>query len=119
MKGGQRLRYQSLGNYIVAVSQVSSFESDVSGALLSLGADIAFVGSQREDGFRISARATQTIVKEGLHLGNLMVDVGKENGCNGGGHDGAAGLSGVGDVEAMLNICIKRTKKALKLITQH
>jgi phosphoesterase RecJ-like protein len=118
LKGGQRLRYQSSGGYIVAVSQVSSFESDVCNALLSLGADVAFVGSQRDDEFRISSRATQNILKEGFHLGNLMADVGKENGCNGGGHDGAAGLSGVGDVEAMLNICIKRTKKTLKLITQ-
>jgi phosphoesterase RecJ-like protein len=118
LKGGQRLRYQSSNGYIVAVSQVSSFESDVCNALLSLGADVAFVGSQRDDEFRISSRATQNILKEGFHLGNLMADVGKENGCNGGGHDGAAGLSGVGDVEAMLNICIKRTKKSLKLITQ-
>jgi nanoRNase/pAp phosphatase (c-di-AMP/oligoRNAs hydrolase) len=118
LKGGQRLIYQSSGGYIVAVSQVSSFESDVCNALLSLGADVAFVGSQRDDEFRISSRATQNILKEGFHLGNLMADLGKENGCNGGGHDGAAGLSGVGDVEAMLNICIKRTKKSLKLITQ-
>ena len=114
LKGAQRLRYQSLGGYIVAVSRVSTFESDVCNALLSLGADVAFVGSQRDDRLRISARATQAIIKEGLHLGNLMADIGKENGCDGGGHDGAAGLTGVGDVEAMLNICTERTKEAFK-----
>ncbi len=114
LKGAQRLRYLSLGGYIVAVSQVSTFESDVCNALLSIGADVAFVGSQRDDKLRISARATQAIIKEGLHLGNLMADIGKEIGCDGGGHDGAAGLTGVGDVEAVLNICTERIKGAFK-----
>lgn len=118
LKGAQRLRYQSLKGYIVAVSQVSSFESDVCNTLLSLGADVAFVGSQRDDRLRISARATQAIIKEGLHLGNLMADIGKENGCDGGGHDGAAGLTGIGDVEAVLNICMERTKGAFKGVFQ-
>ncbi|UCE37650.1 MAG: DHH family phosphoesterase [Thermoplasmata archaeon] len=110
LKGAQRMRYTKVGRYIVAVSQVGSFESSVCGTLLSLGADCAFVGSQRENEFRISARATSAIIKEGLHLGNLMDEIGKENGCDGGGHDGAAGLAGIGDVEAMLNICIERLK---------
>lgn len=118
LKGAQRLRYETEEGYIVAVSQVGSFESGVCSALLSLGVDVAFVGSQRDDGFRISARATQVVVKNGLHLGNLLADIGKENGCDGGGHDGAAGLSGVGDVEAMLNICMERTKEVFKGITQ-
>ncbi|MEE9150991.1 MAG: DHH family phosphoesterase [Thermoplasmata archaeon] len=118
LKGAQRLRYQSLEGYIVAISQVSSFESGVCNALLSIGADVAFVGSQRDDEFRISSRTTQAIVKKGLHLGNLMADMGKEIGCNGGGHDGAAGLNGVGDVEAMLNICMERAKEAFRGILQ-
>ena len=113
LKGAQRLRYISVNRFIVAVSQVGAFESSVCNHLISLGADVAFVGSHRDDEFRISSRATQEIVKCGLHLGNLMADIGKENSCNGGGHDGAAGLNGVGDVEAMLNICMERTREAL------
>ncbi|UCG70149.1 MAG: DHH family phosphoesterase [Thermoplasmata archaeon] len=112
LKGAQRLRYQSQKRTIVAVSQVSTFESGVCNALLNLGADVAFVGSQRENEFRISARTTSAMIKNGLHLGNLMADIGKEMGCNGGGHDGAAGLTGQGDVEAMLNICMSRAKEA-------
>ncbi|UCE72948.1 MAG: DHH family phosphoesterase [Methanomassiliicoccales archaeon] len=114
LKGAQRLRYQSTGGFIVALSQVGSFESSVCGAILSLGADCAFVGSQRDDVFRISGRATQTLVKNGFTLGNLMTDIANENGCEGGGHDGAAGINGVGDVEAMLNICMKRALDAVK-----
>jgi nanoRNase/pAp phosphatase (c-di-AMP/oligoRNAs hydrolase) len=110
LKGAQRLRYQSSARNIVVVSQVSTFESGVCNALLSLGADVAFVGSQRDNEFRISARTTSEMVKCGLHLGNFLADIGKELGCNGGGHDGAAGLTGEGDVEAILNICMRRVK---------
>lgn len=110
LKGAQRLIYSTIKGHIIAASQISAFESSVCNALISLGADVAFVGSQSQDEFRISARTTQEMVKNGLHLGNLMSDIGKENGCDGGGHDGAAGLSGIGDVEAMLNICIERSK---------
>ncbi len=111
LKGAQRLIFHSVNRYVVAVSQVGAFESSVCNALISLGADVAFVGSQRENEFRVSARATKDMVKKGLHLGNLLADIAKENSCNGGGHDGAAGLNGVGDAEAMLHICTERTKE--------
>lgn len=114
LKGAQRLRYFGVKGYIISSSQVSSFESSVCSALILLGADVAFVGSQRDCEFRISARATQAMVEKGLTLGDLMANIGKENGCNGGGHDGAAGLNGEGDLEAMLNICISQTKDILE-----
>lgn len=110
LKGAQRLRFERVGGHIIAVSQIGSFEASVCNALIFLGADVAFVGSQREEEFRISARAIQTALSQGLHLGNLLADMGKENGCEGGGHNGAAGLTGTGDVEAMLNICMQRVK---------
>jgi len=112
LKGAQRLRYDTSGGYIVCTSQISAFEASVCNALISLGADVSFVGSQRDDEFRISARTTHDMVEMGLHLGNLLAEIGEEIGCRGGGHDGAAGLSGTGDAEAILNICIKRTKTA-------
>jgi bifunctional oligoribonuclease and PAP phosphatase NrnA len=109
LKGAQRLRFERIGDCIVAISQGSSFESSVSKSLLTLGADVAFVGSQRDERFRISARARQEMVRKGLHLGKFLDEIAGETQNNGGGHAGAAGLSGVGDVEATLNICISKT----------
>jgi phosphoesterase RecJ-like protein len=109
LKGGQRLKFDRVGRYIVAISHGSSFESSVSKSLLSLGADVAFVGSQREGKFRVSARARQEMIRMGLHLGRMLEDVGFETSNDGGGHPGAAGLIGEGDVEAMLNMCMRRT----------
>ena len=114
LKGAQRLKYWKVGDYVVAVSQGSAFEASVCKSLLVLGADVVFVGSQRGEEFRISARATPALVRGGLHLGRLLGSVGSETTNGGGGHPGAAGITGVGDVEAILNICAENALKALK-----
>jgi phosphoesterase RecJ-like protein len=116
LRGAQRLKYWKVGSRIVAVSQGSAFEASVCKALVHLGADVAFVGSQRGDTFRISARATSEMVREGIHLGKLLSGVGSETSNGGGGHPGAAGISGVGDVEAMLNISAENAMKRLREI---
>lgn len=109
LKGAQRMRFDRLGDSIVAISLGSAHESSVCKALLNIGADVAFVGSQRDERFRVSARARQDIVRKGMHLGKLLDEVGGETSSNGGGHAGAAGLTGVGDVEAVLNMCMARS----------
>ena len=109
LKGGQRLKFDRIGDHIVAISHGSSFESSVSRSLLSLGADVSFVGSQRDERFRISARARQDIVRKGFHLGRILEEIGVDTSNDGGGHPGAAGLIGSGDVEAMLSICMRKT----------
>ncbi len=114
LRGAQRLKYWKIGRRIVAISQGSAFEASVCKALVHLGADVAFVGSQRGDTFRISARATSEMAREGVHLGKLLNGVGSETSNGGGGHPGAAGISGVGDVEAMLNISADNAIKQLR-----
>jgi nanoRNase/pAp phosphatase (c-di-AMP/oligoRNAs hydrolase) len=109
LKGAQRMRFDRLGDHIVAISMGSAHESSVCKGLLNIGADVAFVGSQRDEKFRISARARQDIVRRGMHLGKLLDEVGGETSNSGGGHAGAAGLTGEGDVEAILNMCMSRS----------
>jgi nanoRNase/pAp phosphatase (c-di-AMP/oligoRNAs hydrolase) len=116
LRGAQRLKYAKVGDYIVASSQGSAFEASVCKSLLSLGADVVFVGSQRGDNFRISARATQEMVRKGVHLGKLLGGVGSETSNGGGGHPGAAGITGVGDVEAILNIAVENTIRLLRRV---
>jgi phosphoesterase RecJ-like protein len=114
LKGAQRIRFDRIGDRIVAISVGSAYESSVCKGMLSIGADVAFVGSQRDEHFRLSARARPEMVRMGLHLGRLLEDVGTETSNDGGGHGGAAGLVGVGDVEAILNICMQRTMDFLR-----
>ena len=109
MKSVGRSKFDRIGDMIVAVSDGKSYESSTCKALMACGADVVFVASQRDDGFRLSARATQEMLRRGIHLGEILKGLGSETETDGGGHAGAAGMSGVGDADAMLHMCMKRT----------
>jgi len=114
LKGAQRLKYIRVEDYVIATSHGSAFEASVCRSLLQMGADIAFVGSQRGERFRISARASSDAVDLGIHLGKILEGIASDTSNGGGGHPGAAGLTGKGDVKYMLNVCVQRSRKALK-----
>lgn len=116
MKCVERSRFERVGDMIVAVAIGGSFEASGCRALLTSGADVAFVASQRDDSFRLSARTSQDIVRRGLHLGEILKGLGTETCTEGGGHGGAAGMSGIGDAEAMLHMCLKRTMDVFREI---
>ncbi|AMK14317.1 exopolyphosphatase-related protein [methanogenic archaeon mixed culture ISO4-G1] len=114
LKAIERTKFDRVGNLIVATSYGSSFEASSCRAIMAAGADVVFVGSQRDETFRLSTRATQEAVRKGVNLGDIMKGIGEETENDGGGHGGAAGLSGIGDVEAMLFICMKRTMEVFR-----
>ncbi len=116
MKCIERSKFDRVGDMIVATSYGGSYEAAGCRALLLSGADVVFVASQRDENFRLSARATQEMVRRGFSLGDIIKDIGTETDNDGGGHDGAAGLSGVGDIEAMLHICMQRTMEEFRKI---
>jgi len=114
LRAAQRLRMEEFQGVIITTSEVNAFEGDAARAILIIGADVAMIGSSRKDEYRISARCSPAIQKRGIHLGNLLENVGKGVNGQGGGHPGAAGLSGTGDVEAILHICKERLKVMLR-----
>ncbi len=119
LKGAQRLRFEHAGDYIVAASNVSAFEGALSKTLLALGADVVFVGAQAKHEFRVSGRATQALVRRGFHVGKLMEEAGRDMGGQGGGHAGAAGMSGEGEMEAALDILVEKALTALRQMPRH
>ncbi len=114
LKGAQRLKFERCCGHIVAQSNGSAFEASVSRAILNLGADAVFVASQRKERFRISARARHSLVKKGFNLAELLSELGAETFTDGGGHAAAAGVSGVGDADAMLHMAVEKTKEWLR-----
>lgn len=116
MKAIGRSKFDRCGDMIVAVSYGSSFEAASCRALLASGADVVFVGSQREDEFRVSGRATQEMVRRGVKLDAMMGELSTETDTDGGGHGGAAGMAGVGDAEAMCNMCMQKTMQQFREI---
>lgn len=105
MRAIGRSKFERVGDMIVAVSTASSFEAACCRALIASGADVAFVGSQRDDQFRVSGRATQEAVRRGICLDEIVGSLSKETFTDGGGHGGAAGMTGQGDTDAMLHMC--------------
>jgi phosphoesterase RecJ-like protein len=114
LKGAQRMKFDRVGEWIVAATEIGAFEAAACHGLLSTGADVAFAGSQKEEEFRITGRANWMATEAGIHLGDIFNKIASECGGEGGGHDGAAGFSGKGDVEAMLDICIQTSLGQLK-----
>lgn len=114
LKCGQRAEFEQIGNLIIARSKVGAFEGSASHILILSGADIAFVGSQEKDEFRISGRASWRAMNVGVHLGKMMQEIGKRMNFSGGGHAGAAGLNGKGNVDEVLKICLDYVKSQIK-----
>ncbi len=104
LKGAERSSFCEINGIIIAQSKVSSYESSVSSSLLSLGADIAYTGSQRNDEYLISGRAKESIIESGFDIGAIFQKLSeKHDELNGGGHEGAGVLTGKGDVKRELN----------------
>ncbi len=113
LKACQRLDIRKFRGYIIAVSKVSAYESLACKTFLNLGADIAIVGSEKK-GVRISARARESLVKKGLHLGRIMEKVGPIIEGSGGGHAGAAGANGKRNLDEAIKLILKEIEKFLR-----
>jgi len=113
LKACQRMEIKKVGKYLIALSKVSAYESLACKVFLQLGADIAVVGSEKK-GVRISARAKESLVKKGLHLGRLMEKIGPIIEGSGGGHSGAAGANGKKNLEDGIRFLVDELEKFLK-----
>ena len=103
---------EHVGEHIIALGMAKSHEAHFADVLVSLGADVAFVGCTGEDG-RISARARDSLQGQ-MRLDKVMAEVGKVMGGNGGGHAYAAGATGKREmVRESLAVCKKLAEQQI------
>lgn len=115
LKAAMRAQIQRVGEHIIATSTISSFGGTAAGMLTHIGADVSFVGADKEGVIRISGRARRTAIDDGVNLGQIMQEVSKVYGGTGGGHDGAAGLDVEGgDIQAILKSCMDVSVRVLQ-----
>jgi len=120
MKALQNLRFRTVSDMVIAGTIVPSNESHAARALLLLGADAAFVASQRKGGeVRLSARFSRRILDLGVTATGVLERVARDMDCSSGGHAGAAGLTCVGDAEAIVNAALAVTERLLKRALKH
>jgi bifunctional oligoribonuclease and PAP phosphatase NrnA len=115
LKAGQRLGFERIDDYLVAITHVGSFEASAARALLDLGADVAVVVGGDKEELRISARARDEFYAgTRIHLGrDILEGLGKQLGGGGGGHPTAAGASGTGDPEKVMLECGRLLRDAI------
>ncbi len=114
LKAAQRTMIERVEDWIIVTSQVSSFGGAAASSLISLGADVAFVASKKDDVVKVSARARREAQNAGVNLAKLMEDISVKFEGTGGGHEGAAGMDVLGEAENILAACIEYVKKSIK-----
>lgn len=94
LTAAQRATQERIGDMVLATSQVGSFDAAAAAALVRAGADVALVANVHASRARLSLRASTGARSAGLDLGIIANEAAREAGWSGGGHEGAAGLSG-------------------------
>jgi len=117
IKAASRAELHEAGEWLIAVSHVGSFQASAARALLSLGFDLAIVGGEAEGEIRVSLRSTPAFQeKTGIHLGrDIAMKVGEKFGGMGGGHASSAGINCRGELEEVLNECLRLVKSLLNV----
>ncbi len=115
MKACRRAKLLKIGDWIIALSNVSAYQASAARALIDLGAHMAAVAGQRNDSIELSLRCTREFnQKTGIHLGrDIAKPLGELLQGMGGGHATAAGVNGTADVETGLKRCLRLLKEEL------
>lgn len=91
LKAAQRALFIDICGFIAAATEVTAYEASTARALVMLGADVAIVLGGKEE-LRVSARASDRILKAGLDIAAVARKVASIFGGEGGGHKGAGGV---------------------------
>ncbi|MFW9825898.1 MAG: DHHA1 domain-containing protein, partial [Candidatus Thorarchaeota archaeon] len=115
IKGMQRVDLIREGNYLIGITNVSSFGAKVASSLIKLGFDVCLTHSLEKEKSIINGRAKKTICqKTGLHMGKIFEEISASFGGNGGGHDGAAAFTFNHDSDLILQKIIENVKSQLR-----
>ena len=117
MKAAKRLRVYRAREWIIAITDVNSFQASVANAFLGLGADVAFVLGSFENGVKGSLRATQSFyLKTKVHLGiDIAQKVASILKGKGGGHPTAASLSSPSAIDNTISCFLSTLSDKLKI----
>lgn len=111
LRAGQRAEIETIGGWILAFSNLGSFQSSGARALLSLGADVVVVAGEAKGALRASFRSTNRFHRlTGIHLGETVGGLASRFGGSGSGHPTAAGYNGEGGVDEFM----EHVKKLLR-----
>jgi nanoRNase/pAp phosphatase (c-di-AMP/oligoRNAs hydrolase) len=114
LKCATRANIERVDDWLIVDSHVNSFGGAASSMFLNIGADVALIGTSRENNVRVSGRAKREAVSAGVNLGKIMEDISVNYPGTGGGHAGAAGIDVVADMGIIVEECKSRIRDILK-----
>jgi phosphoesterase RecJ-like protein len=105
LKAAQRIEVKKIGKWIIGTTKISSHQASAARALIGLGAHVAMAAGEKEGKLRISIRSQRHFNKEtGIHLGrDVAKPLGEAIDGMGGGHESAAGINGMGQLDKVLS----------------
>jgi len=109
LKAAGRMRLYRFGDWLIAFSEVGSFQSSAARAFIGLGAHLAVVAGEADDGYNVSMRAVHEFSeKTGINLGvDLAQVIGEKLSGHGGGHPTAArAYCKVENAERIFSLCL-------------
>ncbi len=116
IKACERSRTIIINKWIIAMSEVSSYQASAARALIDLGAHMVAIVGKKGENVDMSLRCTNKFYKEtGIHLGkDIAQPLGEYLQGMGGGHALAAGLNGIGKVKEGLEECLLLIRNILQ-----
>ena len=117
MKAAKRLRAYRARDWIIAITNVRSFQASIANALLDLGADLSFALGDRENEVRGSLRSTRSFYSNTkVHLGtDIAQKVASILKGKGGGHSTAASLSSQSTMDETVSCFLSTLSEKLKI----
>ena len=110
LKAASRMKIYRVGELMIVLTRVGSYQSSCARSLLSLGAHLAVAAGESDEGIEVSMRAVNEVVeKYGVDLGRDVAErLGREFGGHGGGHAAAArACCREGDIDTILSRCLE------------
>lgn len=115
LKTCKRAKILKLDGWIIALSHVSAYQAPAAKALVDLGAHMSAVAGKKNGKLEISLRSVRQFHEgTGVHLGvDIATPLGGYLSGVGGGHAMAAGVSGKGEIQDALKVCLKLLKQKI------
>ena len=115
LKASQRMNTYRFGGWLVAATNLGSFQPSAARGILGLGADLVIIAGNDKERLKASMRSTdQFHAATGIHLGrDIARPLGEEFTGAGSGHPTAAGVNGEGDHEAFLARAVEIIKSKI------
>ena len=116
LKAAQRMTIHRLDQWIIATSDLGSFQSSAARSILSLGADVVIIAGNDKTELQASFRSTEEFyLNTKIHLGeDITKPLAEQFKGAGGGHPTAAGVNAFGKSEMFLLKAVELIKEKLK-----